>query len=242
MNSINFLSKLGYTEIESKIYLALNKLQQGTAGQVINITGYHKATVYQTLNRLLEKGIVGYNIVNKTKIYYAQKPDIFYNQLKELEEEYDEIKNELKSVKYSDSKNYVITYIGKAGLKGALNQMLDELNPKGIYFDFGVSGLFKKDLPIYWEQFQKKKKQYKIKSYVIFNNEIKKAYPDVIKKYFGDYKILPNKSNSFVDTFIYKDKVLICIWDAEPQIAIQITSTQLAEAYKTNFKKSWEEL
>lgn len=242
MDEKDFLNKLGYSPVEIELYLLLLKMGSSSAGKLVSTLGYHKATVYQTLSRLVEKGIVGFNDLNGLKIYYPISPDVFLHQIKELENEYDNVKIKLNKLKNIKTQNQVTTYVGKKGLKLILLDMLNELNPKGIYYDFGVSGMFKKTFPDFWDIWQIRKKQYNIKSEVILNSDFNKNFPGLIKTYVGKYKILPGHATSLVDTFIYHDKVLICIWDADPPIGILITSKMLAESYKTNFKKMWQEL
>src|SRR3989344_4432090 len=52
---IETLKDLGLTEVETRTYLALLENTPCTAGIIIKKTGFHKATVYQTLKRLKEK-------------------------------------------------------------------------------------------------------------------------------------------------------------------------------------------
>src|SRR3989344_1182878 len=50
---------VGLTEKESEVYLALIELGSSSAGQIIQKTGLHRAVVYDLLERLIEKGLVG---------------------------------------------------------------------------------------------------------------------------------------------------------------------------------------
>jgi len=92
----------------------------------------------------------------------------------------------------------------------------------------------------YWDLWQKQKKKYKIKSYVIFNEELRKGNPKLLKDYHGDARFHPKEYSSITDTIIYKDKTVLFIWTAKPPIAVVIKNKDNAESYKNQFKLMWK--
>ncbi len=231
------LVSLGLTELEAKVYLTLLKLGPCRVGAILKTLNVHKATLYNVLQRLVEKGLVGYVIKEKKRYFEASDPEQLLYLLKEKEERIKKALPILKRMSTSAKKQEVIVYYGKNGIKTALEKMLEELKPNGRYYDFGVSGLFKKVLPYYWEKWQLMKRKYKIKSYCIFNESLKGS--ELIKKYYGEYRFVPAKYLSLTDTMIYKDIVLLLIWTAEPPIAVRIKNKDNAESYLRQFKLMW---
>ena len=140
----------------------------------------------------------------------------------------------------SKEKQEVTVYYGVKGIRSAMDKMLEELNPNGEYFDFGVSGLFREKMGAYWDLWQKKKRKYRIKSKVIFTEELKKKNPELLKNYFGDARFHPKEFPSITDTMIYKDTVLLLVWTAKPPVAIVIKNQDNAESYKNQFKLMWK--
>ena len=85
------LTKLGFSENEAKIYLELLKNKDIQAGLLSKNTGINRRTTYDSLQRLIEKGYVGFNISANKKIFFAMNPKVIIKNLKEMEEEAEKI-------------------------------------------------------------------------------------------------------------------------------------------------------
>jgi len=241
INEIEILKELGLTEGESKVYLALLELGSSLAGPIIKKTEFHRATTYQILQRLKEKGLVSSIIKGKKQYFEASNPDVFLDNLKYKEKKLSDILPILKEkAAKNKEKQEVTVYSGIKGIRSALDKMLYELRKNGEYFDFGVSGLFKEIMGPFWDLWQKQKKKQKIKSKVIFNENIKEKNPDLLKNYFGDKKFHPKEYSSLTDTIIYNDTVILFIWTAKPPIAIVIKNQDNASSYKNQFQLMWK--
>ena len=81
------LEKLGLTETESKIYMILLRLGSTHVTPVIKKAELHRATVYDVLDRLIEKGLVSY-IIKEGKRFVTDPryvvANAYINQGKEL--------------------------------------------------------------------------------------------------------------------------------------------------------------
>ncbi|MEK6835189.1 MAG: helix-turn-helix domain-containing protein [Nanoarchaeota archaeon] len=241
MTELEILEELGLSEAESKVYLALLETGSTLAGLIIKKTGLHRGTTYQILQRLKEKGLVSSVIKGKKQYFEAVNPERLLDVLKEKEEKLQEILPKLKTrLELNKEKQEITVYSGVKGIRSVLDKVLEELNPKGEYFDFGVSGLFRDVMPAYWDLWQKRKKKYKIKSYVIFNEELKHKNPKILKDYYGEKRFHPKKYSSITDTIIYKDTVILFIWTAKPPVAIVIKNKDNAESYKNQFRFMWK--
>ncbi len=239
MKEISILEKTGLTESESKVYLTLIEIGTSTAGPIIKKTGLHRGTTYQVLQRLKEKGLVSSIIKGKKQHFSPVEPKHLLELLKEQEKDLQEILPALQAkLDASKEQQEITVYSRPKGLRSVLDNMLEELKDGGEYFDFGVSGLFKEVMPSYWHLWQRKKKQYRIRSQVIFNEEIKEQ-KDFLKDYFGEARFHPKEFSSVTDTMIYKDTVVLFIWTAKPPVAIVIRNKDNAESYKNQFKMMW---
>lgn len=241
MAEIDILEEFGLSEAEARVYLALLEIGSTLAGPVIKKTGLHRGTTYQILQRLKEKGLVSSIIKDKKQYFGPVSPDRLMDILKEREEKLQSILPSLNAkLKASKEKQEVTVYYGVKGVRSAMDKMLEELNPNGEYFDFGVSGLFREIMGGYWDLWQKKKRKYGIKSYVIFNEELKEKNPELLKDYFGQARFHPKEYSSITDTMIYKDTVLLVVWTAKPPVAIVIKNKDNAESYRNQFKLMWK--
>lgn len=234
------LKELGLSDAEANVYLALLELGSSLAGLVIKKTGLHRGTTYQILQRLKEKGLVSSIIKSKKQYFQATKPERLMDNLKEKQNKLQEILPSLnEKLKIDKEKQEVTVYSGVKGIHAVMDKILEELNPKGRYYDFGVSGLFQEVMKDYWYLWQKKKRKYKIKSKVIFNEELKKKNFNLLKDYFGEAKFHSKEYSSMTDTMIYKDTVILFIWTAKPPIAIVIENKENANSYKNQFRLMW---
>src|SRR3989344_5601969 len=97
-----FLEDAGLTKTEAKIYLALLELGPSLAGEITKKSGIHRRSVYDAIERLIEKGLVSYMKTNNRKYFEAVKPDRLLDILREKEENIKSIIPELE-LKYKFS-------------------------------------------------------------------------------------------------------------------------------------------
>lgn len=238
-DEITILEELGLSGAEAKIYLALLELGSTLAGPVIKKTGLHRGTTYQILQRLKEKGLVSSIIKGKKQYFSAVGPERLMDVLKEREEKLSGILPQLKAKQDSSKEKQEVTvYYGQKGIRSVLDKLLEELSSKGEYYDFGVSGLFREVMGSYWDLFQRRKRKLKIKSQVIFTEEVRKS--DLIKNYFGQARFHPREYSSITDTVIYKDTVILFIWTAKPPFAVVIKNNDNALSYQNQFRLMWK--
>ena len=64
-NELYDLLKIGLTEGEAKVYIALTELGSSTVGPIVKKAKVAYSNVYDILNRLIEKGIVSFITKNK---------------------------------------------------------------------------------------------------------------------------------------------------------------------------------
>ncbi|MCX6799186.1 MAG: helix-turn-helix domain-containing protein [Candidatus Diapherotrites archaeon] len=234
------LREIGLTEIEATVYVTLLGLDGSGAGEIIKKTGLHKATVYSVLQQLIEKGVVSYILLGKERFFRAESPDVFLDMLEYKKQKLNEILPELRQKIGTEKKEQEATiYSGTKGIKTVCESALGELRPAGEYVDFGVSGLFKETMGAYWFQWQKKKRAYKIGSKCIFDESVR-GNKELLQNYFGAKKFVAKQFYSPVDTMVYNDKVVLFIWNARPPLAVKIKSTDVAEAYRNQFKLLWK--
>lgn len=240
MGEKDTLIELGLTEAEAKVYMSLLGLGSTLVGPVIKKTGLHRATTYETLQRLIEKGLASFLVKGKKKYFEASAPERLLDVLKEKEEHFLQILPMLSTKKNATEEAQGVTvYSGLKGLRTVFDGLLEELKNKGTYFDFGVSGLFREKMPAYWDLWQKQKKKFGIKSFVIFNESLKKTNPKLLVDYIGKKKFHPETFPSFTDTIIFNDKVALIIWTATPPLAIVVKNKENADSYKNQFKILW---
>ena len=68
------LEELGLSRNEARIYLFLLRKGETSTGPIIKETGIANSRVYESLNSLIEKGLVSFNIQRKCKYFKANEP------------------------------------------------------------------------------------------------------------------------------------------------------------------------
>ncbi|MBT5021437.1 TrmB family transcriptional regulator [Candidatus Woesearchaeota archaeon] len=241
MDEEKILEELGLTPAESKVYLALLETGLTLAGPIIKKTKLHRATAYQILQKLIEKGLACYVSKSGKREFEATSPEILLELLEEQEEQVNSIIPALIELKEKNQrKQEVRVYSGVKKIKSVCEEILDELKYGGEYLDFGVSGLFGKILGPYFYIWQEKKKNWKINAKCIFNEDLLLKNPKYLKDFVGEAKFHPKEHHSPTDTMIFKDIVVMFIWTAEPPIAIVIDNPDVAESYRNQFKVMWK--
>jgi sugar-specific transcriptional regulator TrmB len=233
--------ELGMTAAESSAYLALLELGTSSAGPIIKKTGLHRATAYQVLQRLQEKGLVSSVIAGNRQLFEPASPKRLLDVLRERQARLEDALPKLNNM-FSGGKDLqrVEVYTGVNGIRTVMDSMLDEVGRNGKYCDFGVSGFFKKAVGAYWYSFQRKKRERNIHSRVIFNEDVKRKDPELLAKYFGEARFHPSNFQSITDTFIYKDTVILAIWTAKQPVAVVIKNTENAKSYENQFRLMWQ--
>ena len=82
---ISILKEIGFSDREIKVYLALLELGETTVGPIASRTRIQHSKIYQTLEKLIDKGLISFIIKSKTKYFQAQNPNQILNMLKEKE-------------------------------------------------------------------------------------------------------------------------------------------------------------
>src|SRR3989344_7899 len=92
------LQKIGLTDSEIKVYLTLLKTGPVTTGVITKETKLHKSRVYECLNRLIEKGLVGFVVKDFAKYFSATHPERLLDYLDERKKQIDAEKEEIRKI------------------------------------------------------------------------------------------------------------------------------------------------
>jgi len=226
------LEKLGLTRIESRIYVSLLDLGPSQAGNISKKTGIHRRNVYDSLDRLSEKGLVSYIINNNRKYFQATDPDRLTEIIKEMEAEVSTIIPSLKELfAKTKSKEETMFYKGIDGLKTAFEDQLKE--GKEILI-LGASPEASEILRFYFKWYTLRRREKKIRMKVIADNGARGKFKIPLSeiRYLG--ALGPTAIN------IYADKVAVILWDKERPLAILIKNDKIANSYRSFFEHMWK--
>ena len=243
MDEKELLAKIGLSENECEVYLALLKLGPLSAYEIAQKTGIYRPHVYDKIETLAKKGLVSYVQKGKKKIFSAAPPSKIMDYLKEQEKDVQEdIKlladnlqhlSSLYSVSKEDTNVQVL--IGVEGLKLRLKDTHETPHKENLIFGLNEEK-YNKALPVFMPQYFKILKEkgirervitYKKKGVFMFDNEV------------TTYRFLDTKDMNPVNTIIYGNKVAFIIWGM-PITTIIIENKQLAHTYSEHFEYLWK--
>lgn len=228
------LKTAGLTDNESKVYTTLLEIGPKSASTLAHRTGLHRRVIYDTADRLIKKGVIGYMLENNKKIFQASNPGRILEIIKEKEQALEKVMPqmlELFNQKKEKPRQETNFYKGINGLKSVFEDQLSE--GKEILI-IGASEQAYELLGIYFHWFDKKRQEKKIRTKIIFNAKNKFKIP------LSEIRYLPKEYSSNMAINIYADKVAIILWKKNNPIAILIKDQEIAEGYRKHFELMWK--
>lgn len=237
---IKVLEDLGFSKNEAIVYLTLINLGSSTATAIADKSKLHRTTVYDVLDRLVEKGMTSYISKEDTKYFQASDPESLLGILKKRE---DQLKSIIPELKLSDdmavSKDKAKIFEGIKGIKAITEDILVTCKEGDEVFTFGnpreTPNLMKSFIDLY----HKRRIAKKITQIHIYNENAKERIEYLQKMEYTDAAFLPKEYDSPAATTVYGNKVAFFIWGDNP-LAILIESKVVAESYRNYFKLLWK--
>jgi len=244
--NLDILEKIGLTESEVKVYLAMLKLGQSTAGPIVDESQVTRSKIYDILERLKHKGLVSYIIKSETKYFSAADPNnltrYLDNEEKEIKQKREEIKELIpeleKYYKSAIGKNIAEIFIGMKGMETAFNVLVKEFSSDEIQYVFGAGkGEDVEKIQIFFERFHRKRVEKKIKARIIFNEDSRGLFSPSEKSKLVEVKYLLESTPAAIN--IYKNHTIIAILLKDP-ITLLIHNKEVADSFKDYFKAMWK--
>jgi len=229
------LKSAGLTDLEIDVYLTIIDLGSCLAGEITRKTGIHRRTVYDAIERLIEKGLISYIKTNNRKYFEAYPPRKLLETLKEKETLLKGLMPELeKRFEFSKERKETLFFRGRQALKTVFDDQISE-GKEVLVIASSID--VDKILEYYFPKFNQQRKEKNIKMKMLFseslrNNKIIKRIPLAEIRYI-------EKHESNVSTNIYGARVSIVTWGENPS-AILIKEKAVAEAYSNYFRILWK--
>jgi len=237
------LEKLGLTKNEIIIYLFLLKKGETTTGPIIQETKIVNSRVYESLNSLVSRGIVSYNVQKDGKHFQAVDPKILIEKQKELAKKIQELVPELSSIrKEGISETKIAIYEGLEGFRTAYKKMIEDCpKNKTIYIlGFSEQAYKSEELRLFLSNLNLKSAQKKHKLKIILDVGSKETLGrDRAREKISEVRYMPKGyiSPSAID--IFEDYVYISIWEEKP-IVMMIKNDKVAESFQRYFHFLWK--
>jgi sugar-specific transcriptional regulator TrmB len=238
------LREIGLSLNEARIYEALLKAGESSVQKISDKSKVHRRNVYDSLNKLQEKGLISESFAKNEKNFKAVNPGRLNELIKEKEAKLNDSMASMKflfnSIKEEEEAYF---YRGIEGFKNYLQKILE--TKETVYFIGAKAFWMDERLKYFLLNFEKERKKLGIKFKHLFDYEVKNQKPEILKIVGKDYKFLPKgySSNTAVD--IFGDYVVTFVGVSpgkleEDPLMFVMKSRRLAEGYKKFFQFMWD--
>jgi sugar-specific transcriptional regulator TrmB len=238
------LKETGFTEGESKAYLAMLELGESKVGPIIKKSGISRSKMYDILERLIKKGVVSKIEKRGVLIFQALPPHAILNLIRIKEDELKKEENlllniipELSKIK-AEQKVNVVVYEGFNGFKAMIDRLIDEIDPKDTFDAMGISqtteGMRHYARKIYDVQ---KKKKFKARSIFDEKGSFKIKERETP---WHEMRVLPKGWSTPALITIYNETVGIHLGKEGVVISIVIKSKEIEKSFRATFGAMWK--
>jgi len=236
-NILDSLKKLGFTERDAKIYMAVLQFGEIPASIIANNTGIKRTTVHETLKNFLKKGLVKFTRKKNTNYYSAVDPEKvindYYSAIDAFKFALPMIKSQMKD---NSNTGTIFFYEGMDNMRRLHMSTLDSGEEVLNYFD-EESGYVSDEFTAEYIT-ERKKRKIPIRM-IATEGEISRKFQKTAKDNLRKIKIIQNEKfglNS--DIFICSDKIVLI--SKQENTGILIKSSLAIQACKAVFELAWE--
>ena len=236
------LEVLGLSRNEAKIYVFLLKKGICTTGPIIKKTGIANSRVYESLNSLVSRGLVTYNVQKDGKHFTAADPGKFA----ELEQEREKMINtlvpqlqKLQSMKEEETATAV--YEGFEGWKTAFKKVVDDCPVGGTISITGFSEEPYKleSLRTFLLNLNLKSAQKKQKLKILLESSARETIgKDRESEKYSEVRYMPEGYIAPAVMDIFDDYVYMFVWEKKP-LAFMIKNRKIADNFRKHHQFLW---
>jgi len=220
-----FLQKLGLSERESAVYLALLRSGQMGVSEIARKSGLYRTDVYEALSRLKEENLVLVAPKGKYHVYKAASPKLLEKKFLELSDHFDETINELALLHHQPAQaRPQVTYVeGQKGITGIHDDIVTTLKKGDTYLRYSSAIV----------RGEEKRQNYLSKKYRLMR-DVKQLERKVITNVANkagkhprlerEIKVVPPDFDLFeynISQIIYGDKVAVIDYNTETGVIIE---------------------
>jgi sugar-specific transcriptional regulator TrmB len=237
------LKSLGLSENEAKIYIFLLKQGESSTGPIIKETGIANSRVYESLNSLIEKGLVSYRELKRGRFFTAEAPSKLQENQEEKLAKIRELIPNLEKIRNEQEKDtQTAIYEGFQGFRTAFKKIIDDCPERETIYILGFSeqSFATESLSTFIANMNLKSAQKKQNLKIILDSSTKKSLgKDREKEKHTEVKYMPEGYISPAAIDIFEDYTYIFVWEKKPFV-FMIKNKTIAESFKTYFNFLWK--
>ena len=242
MNEPN-LELLGLTEGESKVYLSLLHIGSSTVGNIIKESQVSNSKIYDILDRLNKKGLIGISLKNNTKNFEAKEPARLTDLIEEKEKEILSLKEKIpqlqKTYEEAEPTQEAEILQGNRGIKTFTDIILTKLEKGETFYILGAPSEANETLGAYFRDWHKERAKKGVRCKILYNQEARERAKKISNIGLTETRILPENITTPALIDISKEYVATITFGEKP-LCIVIKNKKIAESYKHYFELLWK--
>ena len=242
---LSTIQHLGYSEKESRTYLALLELGGSPASTVARFIGENRVTIYSLLKILVKRGIVFESKKNNIQIYTALSPEILAEQAKNKYEQLCESLPAILSLMNPHAQKPKVTfYDGILGLKSLMMEVIKDFKKEPTMQLHGFLGA--KTMDSEFETFlqntleKTQQKPAEAPTHVVLVGDHDYWYANYCREHYMTKTVEESTFAMEHEIFTYENKVVILMYHPQEVSGVIIESLSLANGIRSMFDLIWK--
>jgi sugar-specific transcriptional regulator TrmB len=238
------LENLGLAKNEAKIYETLVIEGESSIGRIAEKSQVHRRNVYDSIQRMVEKGLVFEIIEKKENRYQAVDPKKLSEILEEKQVALQKVLPSLERLFQTNPPTESV-YIYR-GLEGWKNYMRDILRVGEDDYIMGAKGVWGDEkIKSFTDRFSESAKKKGIRFQMLFDNDARERTKPVAAILGADYKLLPEGYETSSCFEVFGDHVVFIanckggVLREDLSLTV-IINQQIADSFRTWFKLIWD--
>lgn len=239
MDSDAVLRELGLSDNEVDIYLILLRMEKCSAADISKLTRISRPHIYDTLNKLIEKGLASHITVNKKKYFIAASPNRLIEMVRDKERDLLSIIPALMAQDREEGQSPLVeVYEGRQGLKTIFNEILEQ---EKEWLCWGGTGKIPTILPDFITGWHTKRVRLGITIRAVFDDTMqgRKRGGEFEKMGLARSRYLRKEDALPVSIYISGRKTMIVFVSVEKPFVISIDSREIADSFTSYFNMIW---
>jgi HTH-type transcriptional regulator, sugar sensing transcriptional regulator len=239
------LAEIGLSDGERKVYLALLELGEATSGPIADKSGISASKVYQVVERLMKKGLVGGVSVSGVKRFKATHPRAILDYLKTREEEAKVLRESTQKLlpvleakfKDKETETEVQLYRGVKSVRNSFYGMLGDLKKGESYKVIGANYGGLSWTRAFFRHYHEERAARGVNAKLLFQRTF--GIPDATWK-GADIRFLPWNFATPLQINVWKENTALVLLQEEP-LVFTIKSKTIADSFTQYFETLWSQ-
>jgi HTH-type transcriptional regulator, sugar sensing transcriptional regulator len=246
-NILRVLEALGLSDGERRVYLALLELGETSSGPLAYKAKVSASKVYQVLDRLSQKGLVGISERQGKKHFKSIHPHALLDYVDDRAEKLAQVQQEAALVlpqlvslfTAKQRETEVQLFQGMRSLRNVFYEMIADLQKGEEYHVIGahVGEHTQSAYRAFFKQYHKDRAKKGVKAKLLYQQGVE-PFPETFA--LAAVRFLPPEFRSPLQINLYKDKVIFLLLSEDPIIML-LQNSQVAAGFEEYFETLWKQ-